>query len=424
MSFIYRLEINGNGKIILDHEKNFNIMQLRFFIEVAKLQNISKAAENLFRTQSAVTRGILQLEQQLAVQLFERHPQGVLLSDAGHYLLPRVQNGIAYLQKIADLVKHSFTDSQRKHPISEPFFLYNHQRLQIFLTLCLTKNMKSTAQLLHLTQPAVSAAIKVLEQSLGIKLFERSVQGLKATTFCELLRQQVQLCFNELRPLHDDLRTFQGQIRGSVHIGTLPLIRVEVLPQVIGQMSFDYPAIHFVTYESAYEILSAQLRVGDIDFILGAIRPDQGSADFSQKILFSEDMVIVLGKQHPLLNQPIDEIQLTHLMDFPWILPRANTPSRELIQKSFDTLGLTAPLPTIETGDQTLVRGLLQSSSLLAIVSHSQMRQELEQGLILQLPIRLPNTQRDIGIIYRKHAILSQAAQLFLDNILNYNYKY
>lgn len=399
-------------------------MQLRFFIEVAKLQSISKAAEKLFRTQSAITRGIQQLENQLGVKLFERHHQGVLLSDAGCYLLPRVQNGIAYLQKIIDLEKHNRMDPQYKRSASEPFFLYSYQRLQIFLTLCLTKNMKSTAQLLHLTQPAISAAIKVLEQSLNVELFERNVQGLKPSTFCELMRQLVQRSLNELKPLHDDLQAFQGQLKGNVHIGALPLIRVEVLPQVIGQMSFDFPAINFVTYESSYEILSAQLRVGDIDFILGAIRPDQGSSDFSQHILFSEDMVIVLGKQHPILNQPIEQIQIKDVMDFPWVLPRAYTPSRELIQRSFDTLGIAAPIPSIETGDQTLLRGLLQSSSLLAIVSHSQMRQELTQGQIVKLPITLPNTQRDIGIIYRKHALLSRASQIFLDSMLDYSRKH
>ncbi|WP_343594643.1 LysR family transcriptional regulator [Acinetobacter sp.] len=396
-----------------------NIMQLRFFIEVAKHQTISKAADQLFRTQSAVTRGILQLEQQLNVTLFERHHQGVLLSDAGRFILPRVQNGLAHLQNITLHLKHHGESSLYSTGQSEPFFLYNYQRLQIFFTLCLTKNMKSTAQLLGLTQPAISAAIKLLEQSFGVELFERTVQGLKPSLSCQLIQKQVQLCLNELKPLYDELLTFHGQLQGTVHIGALPLIRAEVLPHVMGQMTTEHPAIRFVTYESAYEILSAQLRVGDIDFIIGAIRPDQGSADFSQHLLFSEDMVIVMGRQHPLLNQAIEQIRLNDLLNYAWILPRAYSPARELIQKSFAQLGLKAPNPTIETGDQTLIRGLLQSSSLLAIVSYSQMRQEVDEGQLVQLPITLPNTHRQIGISYRKHAILSHAAQLFLDSLLN-----
>lgn len=398
-------------------------MQMRFFVEVAKHQNISKAADNLFRTQSAITRGIQELERQLDVQLFERHHHGVLLSAAGNYILARVQNGIFYLQQITVLLKESLKET-KVHSSTEPFFLYNHQRLKIFLTLCLTKSMRSTAQLLQITQPAVSAAIKILEQSLKIELFERSTTGLKETPLCQLIKRQVQLCLNEFKPLQDEISSFKGQLQGVVHVGALPLIRSDVLPQVMGNMTIAHSSIHFVTNESAYEILSAQLRVGDIDFIIGAIRPDQSIADFKQHILFSEDMIIVMGKQHPLLRQSLDNIKLNYLLEFPWILPRAYTPSREMIQKSFEQLGFEAPLPTIETGDHALIRGLLQTSNLLAIVSRSQMQHELKQEYIVELPIKLPDTNREIGISYRKHAILSRAAQIFLDQILIFTKKY
>ncbi|QIC68668.1 LysR family transcriptional regulator [Acinetobacter schindleri] len=398
-------------------------MQMRFFIEVAKHQNISKAAENLFRTQSAITRGIQELEKQLEVQLFERHPQGVLLSATGHYILARVQNGICYLQQIPALLKESLKDT-KVHGSSEPFFLYNQQRLKIFLTLCLTKSMRSTAQLLQITQPAVSAAIKILEQSLKVELFERSTTGIKETPLCQLIKTQVQLCLNEFRPLRDEISSFKGQLQGVVHVGALPLIRADILPQVMGHMTIAHPGIHFVTNESAYEILSAQLRVGDIDFIIGAIRPDQSIPDFKQHILFSEDMIIVLGKQHPLLQNSLNHIQLNALLEFPWILPRAHTPSREMIQRSFEQLGFEAPLPTVETGDHALIRGLLQTSHLIAIVSRSQMQHELQHGSIVELPIKLPDTDRKIGISYRKHAILSTATQIFLDQILTFTPKY
>ncbi len=393
-------------------------MQLRFFIEIAKHQNISRAADELFRTQSAVTRGLLELEKNLKVRLFERHHQGVLLTNAGQYILPRVKNAIAHLQEMIHLIKEQ--DKQKNLNLTaDPFFLYNQQRLTIFLTLCLTKNMKNTAQLLDITQPAVSATIKILEQSFNTSLFDRTVQGLKETPFCRLLKQQVQLCLNELKPLPDDLKTFNGQLQGTVHIGALPLIRAECLPQVMLKTTTQYPAIHFVTYESAYEILSAQLRVGDIDFIVGAIRPDESISDFQQHILFSEDMAIAIGHHHPLLDHyAIEDIQLEELLKFPWILPRALTPARELILRSFNQLGLNAPEPTIETGDQTLIRGLLQSSHLVAIVSKSQMQFELKHGYLIRLPIILPSTDRDIGISYRKHAILSRAAQTFLNNML------
>ncbi|WP_267558407.1 LysR family transcriptional regulator [Acinetobacter baumannii] len=362
-----------------DTQLSINLMQLKFFLVVAEFQNISKAAEHLFRTQSAITRAISDLEKQLQIELFERHHNGVILTDIGSSLLIQVKNAIEELRQIPLIVqKYKNLDSEQSQPINEPFFLYNTRRLEIFSTLYLTKGMKNTASLLNITQPAVSSAIKLLEESLNIELFIRTPNGIRATEVCELLQQNIKRCLNIINDLPNQIANFIGNMQGTVRIGALPLIRTFLLPKAIAALANQYPRIRFLTFESAYESLVAQLRSGDIDFIVGAIRPQEQSSDLYSQILFDENMFMVVRNKHPLLRK---KIQLPDLLDQQWILPRTNSPARILLENNFKSLNLIPPEPTVETGDLALSRGLLLESNMIAVVSEQQMKYELDQGL-------------------------------------------
>ena len=87
--------------------------------------------------------------------------------------------------------------------------------------------------------------------------------------------------------------------------------------------------------------------------------------------------MILLRNNHPLLRHPDPRSQLATAQ---WVLPRANAPARNLLDKAFVTLGLPLPQPTVETGDAAMVRGLLQGSDMLAAVSASRCVLKLTMG--------------------------------------------
>ncbi|MFK7339199.1 LysR substrate-binding domain-containing protein [Acinetobacter baumannii] len=205
-------------------------------------------------------------------------------------------------------------------------------------------------------------------------------------------------------------------MQGTVRIGALPLIRTFLLPKAIAALANQYPRIRFLTFESAYESLVAQLRSGDIDFIVGAIRPQEQSSDLYSQILFDENMFMVVRNKHPLLRK---KIQLPDLLDQQWILPRTNSPARILLENNFKSLNLIPPEPTVETGDLALSRGLLLESNMIAVVSEQQMKYELDQGLIKKLPFDLPQTTRQIGLIFRKNSIQSSVTKALIQSLEN-----
>lgn len=277
--------------------------------------------------------------------------------------------------------------------------------------------MKNTASLLHITQPAVSSAIKLLEESLKTELFIRTPNGIKATPICDQIQENIKRCLNIIADIPNQAANFFGQLQGTVKIGALPLIRTYILPKAIAMLAAQYPNIHFLTFENAYESLVAQLRAGDIDFIVGALRPQEQSSDLENQILFEENMFMVVRAKHPLLRKVT--LKPRDLLQAQWILPRSNAPARQLFEENFASLELPAPQPTIETGDLALTRGLLLQSNMIAVVSAQQMKYELDQGLIKKLPFELQQTTRQIGLIFRKNSVQSAASQALIECIQN-----
>lgn len=166
------------------HDKIINIMQLRFFCQVALRGSVSRAADDLFRTQSAITRAIRDLEAALNVTLFERHYSGMVPTEYGKCILPRARRAIDDLQAIPALLQKHHTRSSG--PLADAGWLFNTRRLAIFIQLYHVNHTQTVAQQLGITQPAVSAALKVPEKE-RIRRYFAGRQRVRPTPAAELL---------------------------------------------------------------------------------------------------------------------------------------------------------------------------------------------------------------------------------------------
>ena len=115
---------------------------------------------------------------------------------------------------------------------------------------------------------------------------------------------------NELENIWSDLAARRGVLEGTVRIGALPLSRTRLLPSAIAAFLAQHPGITLMTNESPYESLVADMRAGNIDFIIGALRRDEDLPDLCSEALFEEDMLILLRNNHPLLRHPDPRSQL------------------------------------------------------------------------------------------------------------------
>jgi LysR family transcriptional regulator of gallate degradation len=397
----------------MDHRDLLNLAYLRAFRLVVQTGSATRAAAALFRAQSAVTRSLQELEAAVGETLLERRPSGMLPTPAGRAVLLRCERIFAELEELAQWCAARQSRRRTAAAGALPSFLLNTRRLQLFSALARHRHMPSAAQTLGLSQPAVSSAIRIMETGAGMQLFYRGPRGLLLTSEGETFVLHVRRALNELRHIPDDLAALRGTIQGYVTVGALPLGRTLILPGAIARVAAQFPGVRIVTDESSYETLVAGLRAGDIDFVLGALRQNDASSGLVNERLMSEDIVVIARSGHPLAR--VNGLSMKDLTAAQWIVPRSQAPARGMFEAQFRRAKLKPPMPTVETADLAVIRGLLLHTDMLAAVSAQQLHYEREAGQLALLDIAMHNTRRDIGLTLRAGGSPSPAARVTID---------
>jgi LysR family transcriptional regulator, regulator for genes of the gallate degradation pathway len=391
------------------------LRHLRAFLAVADQGSANRAGLALFRAQSAVSRSIHKLEQALGVRLFERRARGMLLTEYGRALLVRARRVHAEMERArSELGALADRGKVRNAPI---FAMLTHERrIRAFVALTEQHHMPSVAESLRITQPAVSMAVRQMEDSIGVALFERSARGMIPTPAGVALALRLKRALAEIRHAAADIGALRGITQGTVTVGALPLSRTRLLPESIAGLVGKYPGLRVATVEGSFETLAASLRSGDLDFIIGALRPAEYASDLTGDALADDELAIVSRSAHPWAGRT--RIPARDLARARWVLPRVNTPNRTLFERALTKRGLPPPDVVVETSDLAVLRGVLLNGDLLTAISPRQLAYELAAGLLTVLPVPLPDTRRVIGITRRADSLAWPGAKLLMDEIV------
>jgi LysR family transcriptional regulator of gallate degradation len=395
-------------RLTMDATPTISLRYLRAFIAVADAGSITGAALATNRAESAISRAIKQLEGALGVDFFDRAKSGMSLTAYGRTLLVRARAVAAeFAQARTELAPEAANPSA---PVFE--MLYSEHRLLIFVALAETRHMPTAAKRFGVSQPAVSAAIGDLEDSLGFLLFLRTAKGMLLTREGEILLFRTKRALAELRHAKADIAALQGNWIGEVVVGSHPLSRASILPAAIAKALAAHPHLTISTNEGPSDDLIAGVRTGDFDFILNTSRPGRASPDLDEDPLMTERLVVFARRGHPLAGRKT--IVLDDLLRADWILPARRTPTRELLDNSFRQICGRTPRSAVETSDLLVLRGLLLGSDLITAVSPQQLGLETRMGLIQPLAFELPQTARIIVLMQRARSNPSPGARLLI----------
>lgn len=380
-----------------------SLRHLRVFLSVAECGSITEAAARNRVTQPAVTQAVAKLEHLAGVALFSRTPQGFFLTEAGEGLRHRVARAIGrideMLSEIAPRLRLTVTRAQ----------------LQSLIAVAETQNFTLAARQLGISQPTVHRAVSQLEQETGRPLFQRTSFGSAPTRPCQGLVQAAKLAFAELEQAEAELGERLGREVGRIVVGAMPLARSYILPRALSRFREQRPLLPVSIVDGPYDALLAGLRRGETDFLIGALRDPLPIEDVEQRPLFTDTLVLLAGAGHPLLRAGARNGAA--LAAYPWVVPRQGTPARRQFEAMFLSQGLAPPESIVETGSVMLMREMLEDGRSLACISRAQALQEIRRGLVRELPVQVPASERTIGITTRVGWVPTPAQQLLLDRV-------
>ena len=387
-----------------------NLRHLRVFLEVAKHRSISKAAPQVFLSQPAITQAIGKLETLLDTELFERHSNGMFMTPAGKVWNTRVLLCIDYLERG---LRSALRGSPAQSRATARLPLLTTTQLRALIAVTENHSFSVASRQLELSQSSLHRASRELEQQLGIALFETARSSIMPTHAAEQLSRAAKLAFGEIEQGYYEISALQSREVGKIIIGSMPLARTSILPDVINRFTLSHPDIGLDIVDAPYSDLLFHLRNADLDALIGALRFPPPADDIVQEELISPPLAIVGRKDHPL--HQANSLELEQLVDYGWVVPRKDTPTRAFFDTLFADRGLPTPRRLVETSSQILIRTLLGGSDRLTLISTHQVEQELRQNILSVIPYDLSHTRRPIGITVRRDWHPTPTQKYFLD---------
>ena len=290
-------------------------------------------------------------------------------------------------------------------------FRLRHVELVAELYAC--RSILKAAKRLNLSQPTVTKALKDVEATLGLALFERTNRGLKPTAYGEIFARHAQVVLAQLRHAAEELEALRAGYSGKVTVGTLLAASASILPDAIALLKKTRPGVAISVVVGTYDLLLPALRAGDLDMVLGRLPEEGRSGALRYEEFYSEPVCLVTRRGHPLTRKK--RLQLRELAQHPWILPLPETTLRRQIERAFVTAGAAAPRNVIESVSILTNRVLLRKSDCIGAMPYHVALDDVEHGLLAILPVRLPSMQTPVGAMLRAPGELPPAASAFLE---------
>ncbi len=391
-----------------------NIRHLRGFREVAHCHSITAAAEREHLSQPAITQAIAKLESTFGVALFDRRSDGMFATPIGALFVERVGRALDHLQAGARDASR-LGNRARARGFRDFDRLLTVAQLRALVAMSDASNFSMAARNLGVSQPTIHRAARNLERLSGLTLFEGSPAGITLTPAAQALAQHTKLAFSELRQGFDEIGEFLGRDSTHIVIGSLPLARTFILPRAIDAMVREKAHVQIRVVDGPYDELLHSLRDGDIDCMIGALRAPPPVDDVVQEKLFDDPLAIVAGNGHPLSGR--QKVTLDDTLRYPWVAPPKTTPAGSYLFNTLKIQDLPETPVRVVTSSLVLMRGLLTTGPYITIISLHQIRHEHRQGLLVPLPIDLPDSYRAIGLTYRQAWRPTRTQSAFLANV-------
>jgi LysR family carnitine catabolism transcriptional activator len=289
------------------------------------------------------------------------------------------------------------------------------RQLQAFVAVARAGSFAEACTLVHLSQPALSIAIKNLETAVGGKLLQRSTRSLALTPEGAEFLPVVQRLLSDWDRSLEDVHNLFALRRGKLDIATMPTFASSLLPQILSRYHHQYPDINVTVHDVVAESVVDMVRHGRVEL---GVTFDPGEAqDLNFTPLFSDRFVAVLPKAHPLLAKT--RLKWRDLQDFAYIALQRPSSIRLLIDQILQDHNI--PLtPAFEAHQLASIGRMVTSGLGISIVPNLSSGQMLEMGAECR-PITAPAITRKVGVITRKRYPLSVASEAMLTVIADWN---
>ena len=286
------------------------------------------------------------------------------------------------------------------------------QHLKVVMAVAQWGSMAKAAKRLAISQPVVSKVIADLEDVLGVRLFDRSPQGVEPTPYGRAFLKRSIAVFDDLRTGVDEIKFMADPSSGELRIGSTEPLLAGLGLAVMERLWRQYPRVDFRVVEAdSATLLNRDLPERRIELALVPLLKASAGDDLETTILFHDHLRVVVGMKSRFAHRR--RVTLAELVGEPWCLASSSVGS--LMADAFRASSLEMPRIAVTTTTAHLLFQLLESGRFVGHFGDGLLHFYADRFALKKLPIELPIPPFGVAIIAVKNRTISPVAQLFID---------
>ncbi len=292
--------------------------------------------------------------------------------------------------------------------------MINLNQLRAFYQTAKCKNVSLAAERLFVSQPAVTAQIKLFEDSCGFKLFKKKGRSLHLTDEGRMLYNYAGKLFEYEKKIEDAVGQMKELKKGSLRLGSARTYARYFMPFLLTGFRNTYPQIKIHFDEgSSREMINSLVDLKN-EVVIIAKADDHPHITF---IPFSrEELVLIVSPNHPLAGQ--GRISFERFAAEPVIMKDPGSGTRKLVDELYASKNRT-PKILMETGDAEIIKLLVQHGEGISFLIKESVAVELREKKLASVPLKEKPIFLDVSIAHLKNQPLSPSARAFLKSLEN-----
>ena len=285
------------------------------------------------------------------------------------------------------------------------------RQLEYLLAVAETLNFRAAAAASHVSQPALSQQIRLLEEQLGVTLLERDKRSTRLTKAGEIVVGQARAVLADVDGLVDAALGQGEPLAGTLRLGAIPTVAPYVLPGLLRGAAAAHPRLRVVVQEAQTSSLLEGLRLNRVDVALLAL-PEKG---FASRPLFDEPFLLVAPAGHPLARK--STVKAADLKSQPLLLLDDGHCLRDQALSFCDGTGVKPVSDVRAASLATLVQLVVAGLGVTLLPAIAAAVEVPEGARLVVRPFAKPAPQRTIGLVWRttsprgtEYALLAETA--------------
>jgi len=273
------------------------------------------------------------------------------------------------------------------------------RHLRTLVEVARQQSVGKAAEVLHVSQPAVTKTLRELERAIGTTLVERDGRGIRITQFGEVFLQHAGASLAAIQRGIDSVARARANSGPPLRIGALPTVSARIMPAALDKflvLRTGNP-VKIVTGENV--VLLEQLRLGQLDLVVGRLAAPELMTGLSFSHLYTEPVVFAVRRGHPLLAAR--GFDFARIRDYTVLMPTQGSVIRPFVERFLIAHGIGDLPVEIETVSDSFGRAMIRQSDAIWVISEGVVAPDMETGEIDILPVDTSETRGAVGLTIR-----------------------